>query len=391
MPGDGRGAEFCGDRGSPYVLSLSKHARAVAALAATLLAARLDAAEFDFVGPAPTRNFQPIQLIFLNLPFESAATLEPGGIALLLQSAESNEIATTQGTINSTLKFETNRTVFGVRYGAFEGWEAGVELPFISRFGGFLDPEINWVEKLFGRVNPERDLFPNNTFGAFSVQRGDTALFDAGEENFQPGDLVMSLKHELRTPSQWPRLALRAAIKAPTGDAGAVLGSGQPDFGAGIAADYRAFDRLMLYMNVDVVYPIGPITDADLTLNPFVTESFAVHFAVTQRWSAMLHQATYTSPFHGTGTRLLDGTVVELGFGLNFAYSPLFGAQLLGIENLSGVEQAADFTLLLSLVYRPWAHATELPPIGPPLVPPQATQTPLAGDDTPAPTPTPSP
>jgi hypothetical protein len=356
----------------------STWSRRFALLAALLgLATPLGAAQFDFVGPAPTRNFQPIQLIFLNLPFESAVTLEPGGLALLLESAESNEIATTNGSIDSTLKFETNRTVFGVRYGLLEGWEVGLELPFISRFGGFLDPEIDWVESVFGSVNAERKLYPKNTFGAFFVLRGNTTLFQAGEENFQPGDLVFSLKHALRLPPAWPQIALRAAIKAPTGNAGAVLGSGKPDFGAGVAADYQPFDRLMLYFNTDLVYPVGPITDGNLTLNPFVTQSFAAHLALTQRWSTMLHQATYTSPFH-TGVRLLDGTVVELGWGLSFAYSPKLGVQILGIENVSGVEQAADFTLLLNLVYRPWAHPTTLPPLGegPPIPPPPLGETP---------------
>jgi hypothetical protein len=366
----------------------------LAALIAAVISrpARLAAAEFEFVGPAPTRNFQPIQLIFLGLPFESAATLERGGFALLLQSAEINEIATTQGPITSTLKFESNRTVLGARYGLFERWEAGIELPFISRYGGFLDPPIDWVEDLFGAVNPERDLFPQNSFGGFSVVRGDTVLFDAGEENFQPGDLVFSIKHLLHTPPAWPRLALRGAIKAPTGDAGAVLGSGKPDFGAGLAADYRAFDRLMLYFNLNLVYPVGPITDDDLTLNPIFSESFAAHFGLARQWSVMLHQATYTSPFHGTHTQLLDGTVVELGFGLNFAYNPWFGAQVLGIQNLTGVEQSADFSLLLSFVYRPWAHPSALPPLdaGPPApLPPLGEPLPRATEAEPTATPTP--
>ena len=339
-------------------------------------AAPLRAAEFsEFVGPAPTRNFQPIQLIFLNLPFESAVTLERGGLALLLQSAEISAISTNEGSIDATLKFESNRTVLGARYGLFDRWEAGIELPFISRYGGFLDPFIDWVEDVFGAVNGERALFPQNSFGGFVVTRGDTVVFEADEETFQPGDLVFSLKHALRVPRAWPRLALRGAIKAPTGNAGAVLGSGKPDFGIGVAADYRAFSRLMLYFNLDLIYPVGPITDADLTLNPFVTQSFAAHLALTRRFSAMLHQATYTSPFHGTGASLLDGTVVELGFGFNFAYDPWFGAQILGIQNMSGVAQSADFTLLLSMVYRPFAHPTTLPPIGepPPLPPPTQT------------------
>lgn len=338
--------------------------------------------------PAPTRNFQPIQLIFLNLPFESARTLEPGGLSLQVQSAESNEIATSGDTIQATLKFETNRTVFGFRYGVLEGLEAGMELPFISRYGGFLDPIIDGVEDLFNSQNPERKLFPQNSFGGFIVARNQTVLFQASEENFQPGDLSFLAKYALPVPQPWPRLALRAAIKAPTGNAGAVLGSGKPDFGAGIAADYSPWERLMFYFNTDLVYPVGPITAGDLTLNPFVDESFAIHLALTQRWSVMLHQATYTSPFHGTGASLLDGTVIELGFGSSFAFSPKFGAQIIGINNVSGVEQAADFTLMLAIDYRPFARPTGLPPMGegPPVPLP-----PIEAAPVPAPSPAPSP
>jgi Protein of unknown function (DUF3187) len=345
--------------------------RTIAALAAALLVldSRLRAQQFEFIGPAPTRNFQPIQLIFLNLPFESAATIGPGELAFLAQTVEISEIATTQGHIESTLKFESNRTNFGLRYSPFDSWEAGIDLPFISRYGGFLDPAIDWVESAFGLVNPERKMFPKDTFAGFSVVRGNTVLFDAGEENFQPGDLVFSVKRAFHLPAAWPQFALRGAIKAPTGDAGAVLGSGEPDFGAGLAADYSPWERLMFYLNFDVVYPVGPITPGDLTLNPFIDESFAIHLALAQHWSVMFHQATYTSPFH-TGVRLLDGTAVELGFGMSFAYEPWFGAQVLGIENVSGVEQAADFSLMLSIVCRPWAQPTTLPPLGPAPPPP---------------------
>ena len=147
----------------------------------------------------------------------------------------------------------------------------------------------------------------------------------------------------------------------------AVLGSGEPDFGAGVAADYSPWRRLMLYVNFNLVYPVGPITDGNLTLNPFFTQSFAAHLAVTQH--CRVHASTrrrYTSPFHGTGASLLDGTVVELGFGLGFASAERFGAQLLGIENVSGVEQSADFTLMLSIAVAAVGDADDLPPIGRP-------------------------
>jgi hypothetical protein len=310
-------------------------------------------AESSFLGPAPARNFQPIQLVFLQLPFERARTVRYGAVSLELDSAESNEIATTQGPITSSLKFETNRTVFGIRYGFADRWEMGAHMPFISRYGGFMDPVIDEVEDWFNAENSERELYPENSFGALVVRKGDEVLFEGGKQTFQPGDLWFSVKREIDPGDAWPLLALRGALKVPTGDEDAVLGSGSPDLGFGVAAEKRMFRRLMLFLNVNLVFPFGRVGGGDLSLNPIVSQSFAAEFALTRRWSALLHQAVYTSPMHGTDTNLLDAEVVELGLGLNFGWSECLGFQLLGINNVSGVEQAADFTLLFGFRIRP--------------------------------------
>jgi hypothetical protein len=342
-----------------------------------------DVEDFVFSGPSPARNFQPIQLIFLHLPFERARVLEPGEISFHVDSAESNEIATSDNDIQASLKFETNRTVLGGRWSPADHWEVGLDVPFITRYGGFLDPLIDAVESAFDTKNSERDLFPQNSFGSFVVQKKGVTLFEDRKEDFVPGDLWFSAKRDFELPAPWPTIALRGAIKAPSGDADKVTGSGKPDFGIGIAAEHRPLRRLMLFMNLDLVYPVGPITDGDLHLNPFFSESFAAELAVTRRWSALLHQAVYTSPFHGNGARLLDGTVVELGLGINFAFREWLGAQLLAINNVSGVEQAADFTLMLSLHSRGWSMpfvstraSAELPPLSE--VPPPAEPLPEA-------------
>jgi len=316
--------------------------------------------EFTFLGPAPARNFQPIQLIFLQLPFERATTVGYRQISLEVDSAESNVIATTNGPIVSRLKFETNRTVFGARYGFAEDWEVGLHMPFISRYGGFLDPVIDEVEDWFNAVNSERELYPENTFGAFIVRKGDEILFEGDTESFQPGDLWFSGKREIEPGDPWPRLALRAALKLPTGDEDAVLGSGNPDLGFGIAAEKRILRRLMLFLNVNLVFPFGRVGGDELSLNPIVTESFAAELALTRRLSALLHQAVYTSPMHGTGTNLLDADVIELGLGLNLGWNERLGFQLLGINNVAGVEQSADFTLLFGVQLRPaWLDRPE--------------------------------
>jgi hypothetical protein len=54
----------------------------------------------------------------------------------------------------------------------------------------------------------------------------------------------------------------------------------------------------------------------------------------------------YTSPFHGTGVRVLDNGVFEAAFGFNYRFNPHLLFQLYGIENFAVPRgAAADFTL----------------------------------------------
>ena len=313
-------------------------------------------------GPLPVRNFQPIQLIFLNLPFERAAVLRPGAFAVRLETAESNEIATEQGDVEALLKFETNRTVLGASIGVYSRLEVGVDVPMISRFGGFMDPLINGVEGLFGQVNPERELFPDNVFGGFSVSRFGTELFDGPKQQFELGDIWFSTKYELWRPARLPLLSVRGAVKAPTGSASGVFGSGNPDVGLGFAAEYQACSWLMLYQNLAVIFPVGPITAGNLSLDPFATEGFGFELRLADWASFLFQQEAYSSPMHGTGTPILDGTAVELAAGFNLAWRRWL-LQLGAINNVSGVATAADFTLYLRLTYSGelWAASQPVP------------------------------
>src|ERR1700687_3841854 len=260
------------------------------------------AAEFTGNGPLAVRNFQPIQLIFLNLPFERAQVLERGAFEIHLESAESNEIATHQEDVQALLKFETNRTVIGGSLGLAPGLQVGLDVPFISRFGGFLDPFVDGVESFFGTTNPERHLFPDNSFGGFHVRLRNTVLFEGRDQQLELGDMWVSAKYAVWHAPGLPFLALRGAIKAPTGRAGGVFGSGKPDFALGVAAEHHLLDWLMAYGNLSVIYPVGPITPGRLTLNPFLTEGVAAEAHVWRGLSLLLQQETYTSPIHGTGT-----------------------------------------------------------------------------------------
>ncbi len=318
------------------------------------------AAEFAGYGPLPARNFQPVQLIFLNLPVERARTLAEGEFALRVETAEINEIAADDPPTQALLDFETNRTVLGATVGVRPGLEVGLDLPFLSRYGGFLDPFINGVEDFLGVKNPERDAVPANHFTGYRVWRDDLTLFDGPKQYLELGDLWASAKYEVWHRERWPLVSLRAAVKAPTGRASGVYGSGKWDFGFGAAAEYPFLSRFVTYGNLALIYPGGPITDARLTLNPIVTQSLAFEGYVGAGVSLVFQEDLYTSPMHGTGTDVLDGNVVELALGINWAIGPCL-VQFGGINNVSPVISAADFTVLLRLVYRGNAWGTPAP------------------------------
>jgi hypothetical protein len=183
------------------------------------------------------------------------------------------------------------------------------------------------------------------------VQRGDVTLFDGKDQSFNLGDMWMSGKYEAWHREGWPLFSLRAAIKFPTGRAGGVYGSGKPDLGLGVAAEHQLLSWLVTYANLALIYPVGPITDGSLTLNPMLTQGVSFEARLFRPLSVLLQEELYTSPMHGTGTGLLDGPLVELSGGFNVAVQPLL-FQLGIVDNATGVITAADFTVMVRMTYQ---------------------------------------
>lgn len=301
------------------------------------------------LGPLPLRNFQPVQQMFLNLPFERASVLARGEIQLYAETAQSNVIATDQGTVDAVLKFEQNRSAFGAAVGLGRAVQCGVEIPFGSRFGGFLDPFIDSVEELFGAFNPERKMFPNNSFGEFRIRRGERVVLHGPRQTWELMDIHARCQWQFWDHEQGASLALRAAVKAPTGRPAAVWSSGTTDVAAGVAADFPWLGRhLWTYGNVSVVQPIGRATRADLSLNPILQQAFGFEYLLPKGLSLNLQQELYTSPFHGLDSVVLEGTGIELAAGLGWRARG-WSVQLGGVDNVSGVAQTADFTLFFRL------------------------------------------
>ncbi|MCX8072525.1 MAG: DUF3187 family protein [Candidatus Binatia bacterium] len=346
-------------------VNLGASTRKISVAVACILAfacARSDAVEPS--GPLGLRNFQPLRQIFLHPPFVAARVLEPGRLRFSVETAESNVIATDRGAVDALLKFEQNRTALRLSLGLAPAWQASVELPLLSRFGGVLDPVIDSTEDLFSAFNPERRLFPNNTFGGFWVRRRGQVLFHGPRQYAELGDVSGEVQREVWSGASGGRLAARFAIEAPTGRSSAVWGSGIWEVASGVAGDYPLWsDRLWVYGNLNGVFPLGRVSAARLALDPFLQQTVAFERMASKRWSFLLQQELYTSPFRELHSAVLEGTIIELAVGVVYRDGP-WRCWLGGIDNVSGVAQAADFTAIVGcdLTMRPrWNRRVDEP------------------------------
>ncbi|RMF83781.1 MAG: DUF3187 family protein [Nitrospinota bacterium] len=313
----------------------------------------LGQSNFPGFGPLPVRNFQPVQLLFLYLPFEGTTLTPQGHWALSFGLAESNTInETIDRAENTSLLFdlETTRFTLGARYGVLPRVELGVEIPFIARWGGFLDRFIEGVERVVNKLNPARKRGPVNTV-RFHLQRNGELIFSRGESALGISDLVLSGKGLLWEEGEtYPALAARLQIKLPTGDEERLLGSGKTDIGVGLVAQ-KTLWRFTLYSNLNYIMPGEVFAGKGLETRNFFTAALGIEYRWTSHFSLLGQAEYYQSPFTDTGLEELDQSLWEISFGFNWALGSHLLWQLGGIQNLV-VAPAADFSFQSHLVYQ---------------------------------------
>lgn len=184
------------------------------------------------ITPFNTSNLSPLVQIY-GLPQDTGADIAtPGKFRLALnQDLSSNYTVKKKQREQIIIDGETYRVTVAARYGIAPNWEAGVEIPYIIQGGGFLDSFIIDWHNTFHLPQGGRDHAAKNRLN-FSYRKDgeeklriDHAVSGIGDISLTGGYRL----YDVRDSEHHSKLAVKGAVKLPTGDSASLLGSGGTD------------------------------------------------------------------------------------------------------------------------------------------------------------------
>ncbi|MFA5514665.1 MAG: DUF3187 family protein [Desulfuromonadales bacterium] len=187
--------------------------------------------------PFATRNQNPLVQIYGLPPAEPATLLDRGRLSTHLTLDIANNFASSATDDEAVaLDGETYRSNIALRYGVNERFEIGLDIPFVSHAGGFLDGFIEGWHDTFGLPEGGRKQSSRDQL-AYRYARDGQPLVELSDSSAGFGDLRLSAAWQMvRTAGEDPSAAaLRLSLKLPTGDSDKLLGSGSTDLALSLA------------------------------------------------------------------------------------------------------------------------------------------------------------
>lgn len=181
------------------------------------------------IEPLSLTNLSPL-VHSSGVPRETSAHILPNGRWQLSLAQDIASIYTKSSSGNEQLLFdgELYRSTLAVRYGVFQAFEIGVELPVITQGGGFLDQTISNWHSFWGLPQGGRDSATNNQL-SYRYSKNGVQQINMQNSGTDIGDVSVQAAFQLldnKKDSTRNTLALRGQIKLPTGDSNQLTGNG---------------------------------------------------------------------------------------------------------------------------------------------------------------------
>jgi hypothetical protein len=294
--------------------------------------------------PLGSRNQTPLALFFVYMTPDRAAAIEKGELDLDIVFDYSNLIQE-QHTENEFLRFDLEylRTLVALKRGFGRGLELGFEVPFYVYYGGFLDPFVDSFHQALGLPNRLRGQTPYGLVD-FQYRRGDRVVF-AGMSSFGAvGDVTLEAKKTLYA-RRARSLAVRGALKLPTGDPQNLSGSGATDLGLGVAFD-RIGPKYGLYLNANYHFLGAP---ERFETRDYFSFMAGVDWRFKPHLAALLQVDYLRPPIRGEVLNLTEPGI-QLALGLRYRHSEAFTYEWRLVEDLSSF--SPDFTFAFQMEVR---------------------------------------
>jgi len=279
-----------------------------------------------YLGPIETTNQRPYQLLFLAFPPQSAAVLDSHRRATALKLDLGFDFLNPSPAFGATVKeeTETERLEYSESLGLGHGWEASVSIPIMWRNGGFMGALVGPYHDLIHFNDPTIDAYQGRGHAALFHstiydQRADgTVAVNAGPA-IGIGDTSFFLKKSLWT-SRRTAIAARAAVKAPTGNASQLIGSGGVDGGIDIDLTQQIIPKVAFHGGWNRVWMQKP-TKLDNYAHTAASYSAAIEFHPRAKESWLV-QAEGTETTFRTGNTFADGAPRIAGVGYKWTPRP---------------------------------------------------------------------
>jgi hypothetical protein len=285
--------------------------------------------------PLRIRNLAPASGIY-GEPRPLGGEVLSSGYELTFNTEVANNF--TSDASGQTLAFfdgETTYFTYGFRQAVADGFEWGIEVPWITQYGGQLDHPIEKFHDVFNFPNNGRTRAKLNKIDYF-ISDQNKVYVDFQDEKDGFGDVRVSGGYQLlRTPER--SLALRALVKLPTGDVAKLTGSNGTDVASWL--DYT--DReLLARLHLSMTAAIGVMVLGDGDLLPKDQNRFAGygHFGLSYPFSdawSLKAQLDYHTQLIDTSVDQLGGEALQGSFGASWQVTPRFWSELAMAEDLT--------------------------------------------------------
>jgi hypothetical protein len=246
---------------------------------------------------------------------------------------------------------ETHRLTLVFRQGLANGYEWGVELPYLSHSEGFMDNFIEDWHRTFGLRQGNRLSIPPNQINYRYIRNG-TELVNVSRSTKGIGDIRLSSAMQLSHSLGERNVALRGSLKIPTGESTDLLGSGSTDLALwlSVAPGTKTADSWRGYGGGGILL----LTDGDVLpdqqRNYVAFGNIGLTYRIIASLTAYVQLDAHSAFYRNSDFRQLNATAFQGLLGVLWEFTPGKYAGFSISEDLT-VDASPDFGVNLSVSF----------------------------------------